>query len=223
MNAYQRDWLPTLPGSLEPGFTYGGCTVKPMSSPPSRTRAAAKPATTSPAVERPAPVHPPWHGTNTPQDRFIPRYDPLADPYCAFVQLPVTQRVLKRVAAAEAGARSRRRSRAQTAHRGVRYAQQLKLHVARSQLLAAVADREKYLAWGRALLRDNPTHRDHDMDAKMLSRVLGKLRSDVLAVLSSLAVSTVEVLEAVKAWREETNQPRLVPLWHQANYLQKMQ
>ena len=57
----------------------------------------------------------------------------------------------------------------------------------------------------------------------MLSRVLGKLRSDVLAVLSSLAVSTVEVLEAVKAWREETNQPRLVPLWHQANYLQKMQ
>ena len=93
----------------------------------------------------------------------------------------------------------------------------------RDRLLAAVANREKYLAWGRALLRDNPTHRDHDMDAKMLSRVLGKLRSDVLAVLSSLAVSTVEVLEAVKAWREETNQPRLVPLWHQANYLQKMQ
>ena len=165
MNHFQKSWLPALPpdessGSgkqrgtdprlcLTSGFAYNGFVLAPAGStakprrpkrvPPSGTASAASIATTQPS----APAV--WHSSLSPFDRIITPYT--QEP------LPEGQRRLRRIASADHVHRKTRERQAFVARRGLRYAEQLRQHVARSSLLNAIKRREKYLAWAQALLR----------------------------------------------------------------------
>ena len=88
-------------------------------------------------------------------------------------------------------------------------------------MLEAIERREKYLAWTRALLQQDVAA--HPSTEQAQRQLLTRLREDVLTVLSSLSVATLQVLEAVARWRDVLGNARLVPVWNQADYLRKLQ
>ncbi len=155
---------------------------------------------------------PQWHSSVSPFDRILPAY--VEEP------LPEGQRLMRRIASADHASHERRSAQARAARRGLRYAADRQQHVARSSLVDAIKRREKYLTWAQALL--GPDEVDRARAAEQPERRLAKLREEVVSVLSSLCVATIEVLEAVAEWRGVLGRPGLAPVWRGADYLAKL-
>jgi len=239
MNYYQKQWLPELQvrptsssgklrgskslAALPQGFAYNGFMVEPIGGAVVR-RERPRTASVQPVGRRSTrPVPPPalddrpsWQTTNSPFDRCIPRLR----------EQPRTiegQRALRRIASADVAKQRERAKRAEAARRGAHYAQSMEQHRARAALLGAIKRREKYLGWMQSTLLSTQTPSKRDMRERRARRRLSQLREDVLALLSSLTIATVEVLEAVVAWREAHADPRIVPVWGSLNYLTKLE
>ena len=243
MNCYQKTWLPALPleesnkqshTSLASGFQYNGCVLVPPVSKekprrPKRTVPLSRPhsvggisrlAGSSLGTASAAAIdsRPAWYSSLSPFDRSIPQLsEEMAAPSAA------GRRVLRSIASAEDMRRRARKEKEYTAphRRAARYGASVRQHVASAGLLDAIERREKYLAWTRALLQQDGATRPSTEQAQWL--LLTRLREDVLTVLSSLSVATLEVLEAVAHWRGVLGNARLVPVWNQADYLRKLQ
>ena len=240
MNYYQKQWLPELQvrpstassgrlrgskslATLPPGFTYNGFMVQPIGGAVVR-RERPRTASAQPAGRRPTRPIPPqaledrpvWQATNSPFDRCIPRLK----------EQPRTtegQRALRRIASADVAKQRERAKRAEVARRGAQYAQSMEQHRTRAALLASIRKREKYLGWTQSTLLSTQVPSKRDMRDRRARRKLSQLREDVLALLSSLTIATVEVLEAIVAWREAHADPRIVPVWGSLNYLTKLE
>ena len=242
MNCYQKAWLPALPfeesnkqshTSLASGFQYNGCVLAPVSTEkpkrPKRAVPLSRPhsvgdvsglagsslgiASTAAIDSRPA-----WYSSLSPFDRSIPQMsEEMAAPSAA------GRRVLRSIASADDMRRRARKKKEYTAphRRAARYGASVRQHVAGASLLEAIERREKYLAWTRALLQQDGAARPSTEQAQL--QLLTRLREDVLTVLSSLSVATLQVLEAVAHWRDVLGNPLLVPVWNQADYLRKLQ
>ena len=243
MNCYQKTWLPALPleesnklshTSLASGFQYNGCFLAPSAS----TGKPRRPKRTAP-LSRPQSVggvsglagsslgsasaatidsRPAWYSSLSPFDRSIPQMSKeMAAPSAE------GRRVLRSIASADDMRRRVRKEKEFTAphRRAARYGASVRQHVAGAGLLDAIERREKYLAWTRALLQQDDATRPSTEQAQR--QLLTRLREDVLTVLSSLSVATLQVLEAVAHWRGVMGNARLVPVWNEADYLRKLQ
>ena len=215
MNCYQKTWLPALPleesnrqshTALAPGFRYSGCVLTrsvkqtqpkhtaPLSRPHSvggvsRLAGSSLGTTSTVAIDS----RPPWYSSLSPFDRSIPQLpEEMAAPSSA-----AGRRLLRSLSSADDMRRRARKEKAYAAphRRAARYGASVRQHVAGAALLEAIERREKYGAWTRALLQQNVAA--HPSTEQAQRQLLARLREDVLAVLSSLSVATLQVLEAV--------------------------
>ena len=241
MNCFQKTWLPALPleesnrqshTPLAPGFRYNGCVLTrsvkqtqprhtaPLSRPHSvggvsRLAGSSLGAASTAAIDS----RPPWYSSLSPFDRSIPQMsEEMAAPSSA-----AGRRLLRSLASADDMRRRARKEKEYAAphRRAARYGASVRQHVAGAALLEAIERREKYLAWTRALLQQDVAA--HPSTEQAQRQLLTRLREDVLTVLSSLSVATLQVLEAVARWRDVLGNARLVPVWNQADYLRKLQ